>query len=90
MHQSVATKMLLILIVTHTDNRSTLSHCESFLEKLDSLGLEYYLLSDLNFNLASLQYELNTCRLSYVQTDATTPKNFGSCWPTMLRPFARS
>ena len=27
--------------------------------------------------------------LSYVQTDATTPNNVGSCWPTMLRPFAR-
>ena len=26
---------------------------ESFLEKLDSLGLEYYLLGDLNCNLAS-------------------------------------
>ena len=27
--------------------------------------------------------------LSYVQTEATTPSNIGSCWPTMLRPFAR-
>ena len=26
---------------------------------------------------------------SNVQTDATTPNNAGSCWPTMLRPFAR-
>ena len=25
---------------------------------------------------------------SYTQTDATTPNNIGSCWPTMLRPFA--
>lgn len=24
---------------------------------------------------------------SYVRTNATTPNNFGSCWPTMLRPF---
>ena len=32
---------------------------ESFLEKLDSLGLEYYLLGDLNCNLASLQYDSN-------------------------------
>lgn len=39
-------------------------HCESFLEKLDSVGLEYYLLGDLNqFNLASLQYDLNTRRI---------------------------
>ena len=36
---------------------------ESFLEKLDSLGLEYHLLDDLNCNLASLQYDSNTCRL---------------------------
>ena len=28
-------------------------YSESFLEKLDSLGLEYYLLGDLNCNLAS-------------------------------------
>ena len=48
----------------HTDNRSTLLHCESLLEKkLDSVGLEYYLLGDLNFNLASLQYDLNTRRI---------------------------
>ena len=26
--------------------------------------------------------------LSYMQTDATTPNNVGSCWPTMLRPIA--
>ena len=38
-------------------------HYESFLEKLDSLGLEYYLLGDLNCNLASAQYDLNTRRL---------------------------
>ena len=25
---------------------------------------------------------------SYMQTDATTPNNVGSCWPTMLRLFA--
>ena len=40
---------------------------ESFLEKLDSLGLEYYLLGDLNCNLASLQYDSNTrhsCEIS--------------------------
>ena len=36
---------------------------ESFLEKLDSLGLEYYLFGDLNCNLASLQYDSNTRRL---------------------------
>ena len=36
---------------------------ESFFEKLDSLGLEYYLLGDLNCNLASVQYDLNTRRL---------------------------
>ena len=36
---------------------------ESFLEKLDSLGLEYYLIGDLNCNLASAQYDLNTRRL---------------------------
>ena len=36
---------------------------ESFLEKLDSLGLEYYLLGDLNCNLASAQYDSNTRRL---------------------------
>ena len=35
---------------------------ESFLVKLDSLGLEYYLLGDLNCNLASLQYDSNTRR----------------------------
>ena len=33
---------------------------ESFLQKLDSLGLEYYPLGDLNCNLASLQYDSNT------------------------------
>ena len=39
-------------------------HCESFLEKkLDSVDLEYYLLGDLNFNLATLQYDLNTRRI---------------------------
>ena len=38
-------------------------HYESFLEKLDSLGLEYYLLGDLNCNLASLQNDSNTRRL---------------------------
>ena len=38
-------------------------HYESFLEKLDSLGLEYYLLGDLNCNLASLQHDSNTRRL---------------------------
>ena len=32
---------------------------ESILEKLDSFGLEYYLLGDLNCNLASLQYDSN-------------------------------
>ena len=26
---------------------------------------------------------------SYAQTDATTSNNVGSCWPIMLRPFAR-
>ena len=36
---------------------------ESFLEKLDSLGLEYYLLGDFNCNLSSAQYDLNTRRL---------------------------
>ena len=36
---------------------------ESFLEKLDSLGLEYYLLGDFNCNLASAQYDLTTRRL---------------------------
>ena len=25
---------------------------------------------------------------SYVQTDVTTPNNAGSCWPTVLHPFA--
>ena len=35
---------------------------ESFLQKLDSRGLEYYLLGDLNCNLASLQYDSNTRR----------------------------
>ena len=25
---------------------------------------------------------------SYVQTDATTPNNVGSCFPTVLHPFA--
>ena len=25
---------------------------------------------------------------SYVQTEATTPNNVRSCWPTMVRPFA--
>ena len=38
-------------------------YSESFLEKLDSLGLEYYLLGDLNCNLAFLQYDSNTRRL---------------------------
>ena len=33
---------------------------ESFLQKLDSLGLQYYPLGDLNCNLASLQYDSNT------------------------------
>ena len=28
--------------------------------------------------------------LSYVETDATTPNNVGSCWSTMLRPFSLS
>ena len=27
--------------------------------------------------------------VNLVQTDATTPNDVGSCWPTMLRPFAR-
>ena len=27
--------------------------------------------------------------LSYLQMEATTSSNVGSCWPTMLRPFAR-
>ena len=36
---------------------------ELFLEKLDSPGLEYYPLGDLNCNLASLQYDSNTRRL---------------------------
>ena len=36
---------------------------KSFLEKLDSLGLEYYLSGDLNCNLASLQHDSNTRRL---------------------------
>ena len=26
---------------------------------------------------------------SNVQTDATTPNNVGSCWPTILSPFAQ-
>ena len=26
---------------------------------------------------------------SYVQTDATTSDNVGSCWPTVLHPFAQ-
>ena len=26
---------------------------------------------------------------SYVQTDATTSNNVGSCWPTVLHPFAK-
>ena len=39
---------------------------ESFLEKLDSLGLEYYFLGDFNCNLASAQYDLNTQRLCEV------------------------
>ena len=29
-------------------------------------------------------------QLSYVQTDATTPNNVGSCWHTILCPFAKS
>ena len=36
---------------------------ESFLEKLDSLDLEYYLLGDFNCNLASAKYDSNTRRL---------------------------
>ena len=36
---------------------------ESFLEKLDSLCHEHYLLGDLNRNMASSQYDLNTRRL---------------------------
>ena len=39
---------------------------ESFLEKLDSLGLECYLLGDLNCNLASLQYDSNIRHLSEI------------------------
>ena len=39
------------------------SYYESFLQKLDSLGVEYYVLGDLDCNLASLQYDLNTSRL---------------------------
>ena len=35
-------------------------------------------------------WELKTFQtFSYVQTDATTPNNVGSYWPTILRPFAR-
>ena len=36
---------------------------KSFLNKVDSLGLEYYLLGDLNCNLATFQYDSNTRRL---------------------------
>ena len=36
---------------------------QSFLEKLDSIGLEYCLLGDLSCNLASLQYDSNTLHL---------------------------
>ena len=36
---------------------------KSFLTKVDSLGLEYYLLGDLNCNLATFQYDSNTRRL---------------------------
>ena len=28
--------------------------------------------------------------VSYVETDTTTPNNVESCWPTIVRPFARS
>ena len=45
------------------DSDSAFLYYESFLEKLDSLGPEYYLLGDLNWNLASLQYDSNTLRL---------------------------
>ena len=38
-------------------------HYKSFLKKVDSLGLEYYLLGDLNCNLATFQYDSNTRRL---------------------------
>ena len=40
---------------------------ETLIGKLDSLSLEYYLLGDLNCNLASSQYDLNTrllCEIS--------------------------
>ena len=36
---------------------------KSFLTKVDSLGLEYYILGDLNCNLDTFQYDSNTRRL---------------------------
>ena len=39
------------------------SSYESFVGKLDSLDLEYYLLGDLNYNLASPTHDANTHRL---------------------------
>ena len=38
-------------------------HYESFIGKLDSLGLECYLVGDLHCDLASSQYDTNTRRL---------------------------
>ena len=50
----------------------------------------------IGFRLHTLSYDVGSCcakfetgqTFSYVQTDETTPNNVGSCWSTMLRPFA--
>ena len=43
------------------------SHYETLIRKLDTLGLEYYLMGDLNCNIASTQFDSNTrllCEIS--------------------------
>ena len=45
---------------------------------------------------STLSHDVGSCcakfetgqTFSYVQPDVTTPNNVGSCWSTMLRPFA--
>ena len=59
---------------------------ESFLEKLDSLGLEYYLLGDLNCNLTSLQYDSNTRRLCEISD--LFPVGYGTLYVDFI-PFSQ-
>ena len=61
-------------------------HCQQCWE----LFLKVWSVSNFAQQLPTTQQHAITCNRVYIRTQSVTFNNVGSCWPTMLRPFART